>query len=398
MVLSGLKVVDFSAYIAGPGAAGMLSDWGADVIKVERPGGDAMRYAFRDVGKDLDTNPSFELDNRGKRGIVLDIAKEGGREALIRLAAQADVFLTSVRPASLKKHGLDHKALAAINPRLVYAVVTGYGLTGPEAHRPGFDVTAFWARAGVAAQTAPKGSEPFMRGAGIGDHATSMAMAAGILAALYERQSTGKGRLVEASLLGVGTYLIGQDLSVQLAFGRLASIRPRERPFNPLSNYFRSAEGRWFVHNDGGGGRSWRAFAMAAGCGALIDDDRFASSKGRYANGEALTEALFQGFARIDSAEIERRLDAADLAWSWQQTAAEVAADPQVNGSGLFVEIGESEGDMQRSPAPPARFPDAPVTRRTPAPRLGQHTRAVLQTLDYDAAGIDRLFADGAAA
>jgi crotonobetainyl-CoA:carnitine CoA-transferase CaiB-like acyl-CoA transferase len=398
LVLKGLKVIDFSAYIAGPGAAGMLSDWGADVIKVERPGGDAMRYAFSDIGKDLDTNPAFELDNRGKRGIVLDISKDGGRGALIRLVAQADVFLTSVRPASLRKHGLDFVSLSLINPRLVYAVVTGYGLTGPEAHRPGFDVTAFWARAGVAAQTAPKGSEPFLRGAGIGDHATSIATAAGILAALYERHSTGTGRLVETSLLGVGTYLIGQDLSVQLAFGRLASIRPRERPFNPLSNYFRSMDDRWFVHNDGGGGRSWRAFAAAAGREDLIEDERFSSAKARHANGEALTEALFQGFVRVDSAEIERRLDAAGLAWAWQQTAAEVVADPQVNGAGLFVEIGDAESNARRSPAPPARFPAAPVTRRAPAPRLGEHTRDVLATIDYDTAAIDRLFADGAVA
>lgn len=398
MILKGLKVVDFSAYIAGPGAAGILADWGADVIKVERPSGDAMRYAFRDVGKDIDTNPSFELDNRGKRGIVLDISKDGGRDALICLASQADVFLTSVRPASLKRLGLDHAALAEANPRLVYAVVTGYGLTGPEAHRPGFDVTAFWARAGVGTQTAPKGTEPFMRGSGMGDHATSVATVAAILAALYERNGTGKGRLVETSLLGVGTYLIGQDLAVQLAFGRLSSLRPRSRPFNPLSNYFRSADDRWFVHNDGGGGRSWRALAAAAGRPELADDERFATGKSRRENAEILTEALDAGFAQIDGAEIERRLDGADLAWAWQQSAAEVVADPQVNGAGLFVDVDNGQGGVNRSPAPPARFPEVAAATRPPAPRLGQHTREVLASIDYDAAAIERLFADGAAA
>jgi crotonobetainyl-CoA:carnitine CoA-transferase CaiB-like acyl-CoA transferase len=158
LLLQGLKVVDFSAYIAGPGAASILCDWGAEVIKVERPGGDSMRHTFADVKSELSGNPVFELDNRGKRGIVLDIGKPEGREALARLADEADVFLTNVRPASLKRVGLDDETLRAANPRLVYAVITGYGLEGPDAHKPGFDVTAFWARAGVANMIAPKGS------------------------------------------------------------------------------------------------------------------------------------------------------------------------------------------------------------------------------------------------
>jgi crotonobetainyl-CoA:carnitine CoA-transferase CaiB-like acyl-CoA transferase len=137
VLLEGLKVVDFSAYIAGPGAAGVLCDWGAEVIKVERPGGDSMRHLFRDLANELDSNPTFEVDNRGKRGVVLDITKPEGREALAKLAAGADVFLTNVRPASLKRYGLDDATLRAANPRLVYAVITGYGLEGPEAHRPG---------------------------------------------------------------------------------------------------------------------------------------------------------------------------------------------------------------------------------------------------------------------
>ena len=184
MLLKGLKVVEFAAYIAGPGAAGILGDWGADVIKVERPGGDAMRHAFADLKEDIGSNPTFDMDNRGKRGIVLDISKPQGREALAKLAAEADVFLTNVRPASLKRAGLDDKTLCAANPRLVYAVITGYGLEGPDAHLPGFDVTAFWARSGIGYMTAPKGTEPFMRTSGMGDHSTSLATVSAILAAL----------------------------------------------------------------------------------------------------------------------------------------------------------------------------------------------------------------------
>ena len=153
MLLQGLKVVDFSAYIAGPGAAGMLCDWGADVIKVERPGGDSMRHIFGDLANAIDINPTFEVDNRGKRAVVLDITKPEGQAALAKLAAEADVFLTNVRPVSLKRYGLDDETLRAANPRLVYAVITGYGLEGPDAHLPGFDVTAFWARSGIGYMT-----------------------------------------------------------------------------------------------------------------------------------------------------------------------------------------------------------------------------------------------------
>lgn len=398
MLLKGLKVVDFSAYIAGPGTAGILADWGASVIKVERPGGDNMRHVFADLANDLGSNPTFELDNRGKRGAVLDISKPAGREALAKLAAEADVFLTNVRPVSLKKHGLDDVTLRKANPRLVYAVITGYGLEGPEAHLPGFDVTAFWARAGVGYMTAPKGAEPFLRTSGVGDHATSLATVSAILAALYERHTTGEGRLVQTSLLGSGVYLTSSDLAVQLKFGRVASVRQRANPINALSNYYRSAEGRWFVHNPRGSSGGWEKFCEAAGRPELVADERFANGKARRVNAAALSAELDKGFAALPFDEIARRLDAADLVWAPMQTPAEVAADPQIAAAGAFVEIEDGQGGTFRSPAAPARFPGADATRLPAAPRLGEHTREVLAEVGYGEAEIEAMFADGAAA
>lgn len=398
MLLKGLKVVDFSAYIAGPGTAGILADWGASVIKVERPGGDSMRHVFADLATDLGANPTFELDNRGKRGAVLDISKPAGRDALARLAAEADVFLTNVRPVSLKKHGLDDVTLRKANPRLVYAVITGYGLEGAEAHLPGFDVTAFWARAGVGYMTAPKGAEPFLRTSGVGDHATSLATVSAILAALYERHSTGEGRLVQTSLLGSGVYLTSSDLAVQLKFGRVASVRPRANPINALSNYYQSSEGRWFVHNPRGSGGGWEKFCEAAGRPDLVADERFANGKARRVNAAALSAELDAGFAALSFDEIARRLDAADLVWAPMQTPAEVAADPQIAAAGAFVDIDDGQGGTFRSPAAPARFPGADVDRRPAAPKLGEHTREVLAEIGYGEAEIEAMFADGAAA
>ncbi|MFZ5684811.1 MAG: CaiB/BaiF CoA transferase family protein [Pseudomonadota bacterium] len=397
-MLQGLKVVDFTAYIAGPGAACILADWGADVIKVERPEGDAMRHIFGDLKTDLGANPTFDLDNRGKRGIVLDISKPEGRAALAKLAAQADVFLTNVRPASLKRAGLDDGTLRKANPRLVYAVITGYGLEGPEAHKPGFDVTAFWARAGVASMTAPKGMDPFLLRSGVGDHTTSLATVSAILAALYERERTGQGRLVQTSLLATGIYVMGSDLAVQLKFGRLASARTRDNPINALANFYRSADGRWFVHNPRGAGGGWEAFCQAAGRPDLVADERFASGKARRENARALTVEFDKAFAALPFDEIARRLDAADLVWAPVQTPADVAADPQAAAAGAFVEVEDGQGGTFRSVASPARFPGADAERRPASPKLGEHTREVLAELGYAEAEIEAMFAAGAAA
>jgi crotonobetainyl-CoA:carnitine CoA-transferase CaiB-like acyl-CoA transferase len=398
VLLEGLKVVDFSAYIAGPGAAGVLADWGASVIKVERPGGDNMRHVFQDLANDLGSNPTFDLDNRGKRGIVLDTSKPAGRDALAKLAAEADVFLTNVRPVSLRKSGLDDVTLRAANPRLVYAVITGYGLEGPDAHLPGFDVTAFWARSGIGYMTAPKGAEPFLRTSGVGDHTTSLATVSAILAALYERQRTGVGRLVQTSLLASGIYLMGSDMAVQLKLGRVASGRPRANPINAIANYYRSADGRWFVHNPRGSSGGWEKFVEAAGRPDLVADERFAAGKARRQNAAALTEELDKGFGTLPFDEIARRLDAADLAWAPMQTPAEVAADPQAAAAGAFVEVEDGQGGTYRSPAAPACFPGADAAPRPPAPKLGQHTREVLAEIGYGEAEIEAMFAAGAAA
>jgi crotonobetainyl-CoA:carnitine CoA-transferase CaiB-like acyl-CoA transferase len=398
VLLKGLKVVEFAAYIAGPGAACILGDWGADVIKVERPGGDTMRAAFADVKSELKGNPTFDLDNRGKRAIVLDISKPEGRDALAKLAESADVFLTNVRPASLKRAGLDDVTLRKANPRLVYAVITGYGLEGPDAHKPGFDVTAFWARAGVANMTAPKGVDPFMLRSGMGDHTTALATVSAILAALYEREKTGVGRLVQTSLLATGVYVMGSDLAVQLKFGRLASNRTRDNPLNPIANFFKSADGHWFVHNPRGGNGGWETFCEVAGRPDLVADERFAKGRARRENARELVAEFDAAFAALAMEEIARRLDEADLVWAPVQTPAEVAADPQVAASGALVQVEDGEGGTFPNPASPARFPGADAAVRPRSPHLGEHTRQVLGELGYGPEQIEAMFEAGAAA
>ena len=357
-----------------------------------------MRDFLANTKTDMGANPVFDLDNRGKRAIVLDIAKPEGRDALARLAAEADVFLTSVRPAALKRAGLDAETLRAAHPKLIFAQVTGYGLEGPEAHRPGFDVTAFWARAGVAKLTLPKDTEPFSLRTGTGDHFTSLATVSAILAAVIERGRTGKGRIVETSLLRSGIYAISSDLAIQLRFGRLASTRRRDGPMDPIGNFFRSRDDHWFVVLPRQQARDWPAIATVAGRADLIDDPRFNTGRLRRENSPALVAELDKGFNSLDYAELVRRMDEGDLVWSPVQTAAEVVDDPQAIASGCFVEIEGRDGVKFRSPATPARFPDSPERVFTPAPKLGEHTREVLAELGYDDTAIDAMIAAGAAA
>ena len=398
MLLQGLKVVEFASYIAAPGAAGILADWGAEVIKVERPEGDPMRNVFGDAKSALSGNPTFGLDNRGKRAVVLDTSKPDGREALTRLAAQADIFLTNVRPASLKRAGLDDETLRAANPRLIYAVVTGYGLEGPDAAKPGFDVTAFWSRAGVAHMHAPKGTDPFILRTGVGDHTTSLATVSAILAAVYEREKTGVGRLVQTSLLATGVYTVGSDLAVQLAFGKLASNRPRSAPFDPIANFYKSRDGHWFVLNPRGGGKDWQLLATACGRPDLLEDERFPTGRLRKDNSVALVAELDDAFGALDFEDIARRLDEVDLVWAPVQTPAQVAADPQVAAAGALIDVEDGQGGVYRSPAAPARFPGADATVRPAAPGLCQHTREVLAEIGYAPAEIEAMLASGSAA
>ncbi len=395
-MLEGLKVVELATYIAAPGAAGVMADWGAEVVKIESPAGDPMRRFLANVS-DITGSPPFDHDNRGKKSIVLDISKPAGRDAAIKLAMGADIFLTNVRPQALKRAGLDFDTLHARAPSLIYCSLTGYGLTGPDADKPGFDTAAFWARTGVASLTAPKGAEPFPIRTGMGDHTCSLATVSAILAAVYERAKTGKGRLVETSLIRAGTYAIGSDLAVQLKLGRLASTRPRNQAVEPLTNFFQTSDGNWLCVLPRNGGSDWPQLAAAVGRPELATDPRFDKGKARRENKAALVAALDEAFAAFTLEEATVRLDEADMVWSPVQTAAQFVADEQAEAAGCFVDVPDGHGGQFKSPASPARFPGADDGPKGPPPGLGEHTREVLAGLGYDEAEIGAMIEAGAA-
>lgn len=397
-MLEGLKVVEYATYIAAPGAAAIMADWGADVVKIESPSGDPMRFFFDSIATETAINPCFELDNRGKRGIVLDTTKSEARDALLKLIDGADVFITNVRPSSLKRGGLDYAALAKRNPRLIYASVTGYGLEGKDADKAGFDVAAFWARSGVQALFTPKGVEPFPLRTGFGDHITSLATLSGILAALHERTSTGKGRLVEASLMRTANYVLGSDLGIQHTFGKVASTRPRAAQVAPLTNYFKTKDDRWVCLVSRQGGVDWKQVCQAVQRLDLFEDERFKSARGRRTHAAELVGLLDQAFGALTLEEAAKGLDEADLVWAIVQTPAEAVSDPQLLAAGGVVDVPLPQGGSFKSSASPVRFPGADDGPKGPTPRQGEHTRAVLAELGYSAEQIDAMIAAGAAA
>ncbi len=398
MLLSGLKVIEYATYIAAPGAGGLLADWGADVVKIEPPGGDPVRGFFSSIGVDIADNPVFDLDNRGKRSIVIDTAAQAGRDIITKLVRDADVFITNVRPGGLARAGLDYEALSAMNPRLVYANITGYGLEGPDVDRAGFDVAAFWSRSGWAQLTAPKGVDPFPIRTGVGDHITSLATVGGILAALHGRTTTGRGQQIDASLLRAGTYTLGSDMAIQMRFGRLASTKPRAEAINPLANFFKCRDGRWLTLVPRQGNADWKGYCAALGLEDLEHDPRFAKARARIENRGAIIDILDRAFAARDFADIAASLDQADLVWAPVQSPAETVVDPQFIAAGGITQIESEDGRTFASPSGPIRFPGHDETTKRAVPKPGADTRAILEGVGLSGSEIAALLADGTVA
>ena len=379
--LEGIKVVELGVWVAGPAAGGILADWGADVVKIEPPTGDPGRMFGRMLGLDEDTNPPFEMDNRSKRSIVLDLTTDGGLATARQLLAAADVFITNVRPDALSRLDLDYPSVASLNPGLVYGLITGYGETGPEANRPAYDVAAFWARSGVAdLLTRPGDSPPFQRG-GMGDHMTGMTLAAAINAALVSRARTGQGQLVTTSLYRQGAYAVSFDLNTFLLTGRPIAIGQRETMFNPCMNNYLTADGRrlWIVGLEAD--RHWPSLCRAVGRSEWLSDSRFSTARDRAINSRELIATLDEIFATKTLAEWAEVFDnEPDLFWSPVNSMADVLGDEQFHAAGGLVDVPDDGGSLPMI-ATPADFHGTPWAPRSGAPKLGQHTDEVLAEL-----------------
>lgn len=393
-LFDGLKVLDCASFIAAPVAATVLSDFGADVIKIEPPGGDAYRQTASAPGQpQTEHNFPWIVDARNKRSLAVDLASADGRDILRRLVRGADVFITNYPAAVRRKLGFDYSTLAGLNARLIYASFSGYGEKGGEAAKPGFDTTAWWARSGMMDAVRAAGSPPARSTGGMGDHPSAMALLSGILMALYRREKTGQGAEVKSSLIANGVWANAFLVQAALCGAVFPEPRPREQASNALATFYKCRDGKWLIlaiHNEE---RQWPDLLDALEQRELAKDARFATKADRLANAPALIDALDHAFARRDRADWRARLNARGLLFEIVAATADLPQDAQMIDNDLFVRFADAPLSTVASP-----FSISGETKAPPrmAPALGQHTDDVLAEIGFTPEAIRLLRARGA--
>ncbi len=380
--LEGIRVVEIASFVAAPSGGALLADLGAEVIKVEVPEGEIYRHTKPHMGgykSDFDGGPPFEMDNRGKRSLALDLGRSEARDALRRVIARADVVLTNLLPGRQRKYGLDPDSLRSQQPALIHATLNGYGVRGDEADSPAFDYTAYWARTGMMDMfRAPDAIPAYLR-PGVGDHAAGMSLVAGILAALRVRDRTGEGQAIEVSLLQIGLYILGNDMSNVLATGQSPPTHDRRAQRNPLWNYYTTADQRWLHLVMVESQRYWPNLCRALELGELEADPRFADPVARYRNGRALVERLDAVFSGRTLAEWENELRRHPLIWAPVKRMHEMIDDPQVAAMGYLSDVDHPRLGHFKSVGPPFRMSAHAMPANRPAPELGADNEAVLR-------------------
>ncbi|MCX5112347.1 CoA transferase [Streptomyces sp. NBC_00378] len=393
-LLEGLHVVDLASFIAGPAAATMLGDFGADVVKVEPPHtGDSYRMLSR-----IPPNPRadgfnypWQLDNRNKRSIALNLKSPGARPVLERLAKWADVLVTNFPPRTRAKLGLDYDDLTPLNPRLIYADVTGFGEEGPDAHLPGYDVTAYWARSGLMDYTRQRDGAPAMSVFGSGDHPTAVSLYAGIMTALYRREKTGEGARVTASLIAEGAWAAGMWLQAAVVGGKIPRPVDRTDPPNALTSAYRTADDRWLLLAFANEDKQVPLFLQAIGHPEAAQNPDFADTPSRHAHAAEIADLLDKTFETRTLAEWREVLDAADLTYGIAQTIDEFARDPQLTANRILVPMEDGSAEPPLTIDSPVRLDQERKVPPRPAPDLGEHTDSVLRDLGFDEAAITGL-------
>ena len=382
--LEGVKVVEMGVWVAGPSAAAMLCDWGADVVKIEPPTGDPFRGLFASaLGAAVAINPPFEVDNRGKRSVCLNLENEEGRALAKRLIDEADVFVTNMRPRVCEQFGMSYDEVRATNPRIIYCQVTGHGPDSPEANRASYDIGAFWSRSGVGASlTPPSGPIPQQRG-GMGDHMTGMSAAAAISAALFKRERTGEGQRVAASLVRTGVYMMGWDYSLEMRIGAKTAPYDRFHAPNPIINSFQTKDERWIWLLLLQGDRHWPDLLRAVGREDMKQDARWKTIVPRRENAESLVRELDVEFAKRTMDEWGPILDANNVWWAPVNTISQALQDPVVQATGAFSHVGEGDAQIPMVNTP-VDFYGTPGGPRGLPPELGQHTEEVLLEMGHD--------------
>jgi formyl-CoA transferase len=397
-LLDGIRVLDAASFIAGPVATTVMADLGAEVIKVEPPGGDS--YRIRNTGYPASPyNFPWIVDNRSKRGIAIDLRMPDGQEVLHHLVRGADVFVTNLPLDARPRLRVGYEDLAPLNARLVYGSVTAYGETGPEASRPGFDSTALWARTGLMDLVRPSPEAPPSRSLpGMGDHPTGMSLFGAIMAALYQRERTGRGTMVSTSLMANGLWWNAIQVQGILCGARTVVRPPRELAVSALANLYRCRDGRWFLMSLTADERRWPDLAACLERDELASDPRFATIESRRANAPALIAVLDEVFAKKDWAEWRQTLERSGIAFGVVGTLDDIPDDRQMLESGALVPIDDPRAGASLTVGSPIQIEGQNKTPPTMAPGVGEHTVEVLRETGFAEPEIERLLRAGAVA
>ncbi|MGZ4692099.1 MAG: CaiB/BaiF CoA transferase family protein [Acidimicrobiales bacterium] len=402
--MTGIRVVEVAMYGFVTAAGAVLSDWGADVLKVEHAETGDPQRGLRRTGSFVvegDLNPNVEHPNRGKRSIGLDISTDSGREVLYRLVEQADVFLTSLLPSARQRFQIDVEQIRAHNPDVVYARGSALGSRGTEADRGGYDMTAFWSRAGTAASLTPRELEGIIPppGPAYGDTISGTNLAGGIAAALFARERTGETSVVDVSLLGSGLWAMGMAIDNSIVAQRAYEAPTMGAPGsgNPLSGLYRTSDDRWLSLVMLQPAKYWADVCRHIGRPELADDPRFATTESIVAHGAEGAGLLREAIGSGTLAEWTERFTTLSGPWAPVQDSLQVTHDPQIRSNDYILPVQAEDGSEYELVASPVQFDtEAPHLRR--APNFAEHTDAVLQDLGYDWDRIIELKVEGTVA
>ena len=388
--LEGIKVVELASFVAAPAAGRMLAEMGADVIRVESTAGDPWRFYGVNCGLPVadEENPLFDLYNLGKRDIQLDTKTPEGKEILLRLLGEADVFITNNRLKSLVRAGLDYDSLKDRFPKLIYGLVTGYGQTGPDVDAPGYDGVAFFSRSGMLADMAEPGGYPASAPGCVGDGATGAALFGGICAALLNRERTGMGDFVETSLFGNAVWLCG----TMSAFEQYGYHYPKKRSeMGALYTFYKCKDGEWLHLAVTQHDRYWKPLAEALNVPELAEDERFKNAALISRNRAQLIPLLEQAFSQFDYDEIAARLRERDIVFDRMRHYRELAADPQAVANGFVKEHIYENGHSFMMAMLPVHMRNMDETGTGRGPQMGEHTDEILKQYGYSEEAILRL-------